>query len=288
MTDPSSVLQWRDMDAATRAAAYSPSSVLDGPLGPYIDAYVADSRAAYAACPGTRTLRYGPADSNTVDVVTPDSTAPVPLHVFLHGGYWQELSKRESFFPAVDTLARGMGFAAVDYTLAPQASLDTIVEECCAAIAELARQAAALNVDPARMVLSGSSAGAHLAAMCCLRLSPDLLPAGVLLLSGVYEIEPLIGTYINDALGLDRASAARNSPASADLRRFPPAVIAWGAQETEEFKRQSRHFAARLAAAGRPARVIEVAWRNHFDIVHDLAADTELGRALSTLANPTG
>lgn len=277
--------QWRAMDDETRAVAYSPSSALEGSIDPFIAAYVENSKAAYAACPDVRTLTYGSKPGNTVDVALPaGADGPVPLHVFIHGGYWQELSKRESFFPAPDTLARGMAFAAVDYTLAPAASVAEIAEECCAALTLLSGQAAALGIDPARIVLSGSSAGAHLAAMCCLNLPPHLRPRGVVLMSGVYELEPLVGTYVNDALGLDAAAAQAVSPALKDLSGFPPALIAWGRQETEEFKRQSRHFAGLLNAAGTSAETLEMAQRNHFDIVEDLANGTALGEGMARLA----
>jgi len=279
-------LEWQDMDKAKLERAYSPSSALDGPIDPYITAYIEKSAAAYAACPDVQTLRYGDLVSNTIDVVIPPSDTPTPLHVFIHGGYWQELSKRESFFPAPDTLARGMAFAAVDYTLCPHASLDAIVTECCAAITHLISQADQLNIDPKRIILSGSSAGAHLAAMTCLNLPPSQQPAGVMLLSGVYELEPLLNTYINDAVAMDRDAAQRNSPGLKNLTTFPPTVIAWGAQETDEFKRQSQRFAQRLAAAGRPVETLEIPNRNHFDIVHDIANDSALGRKLAALVRP--
>lgn len=275
---------WRSMEAEARAIAYSPSSALDGDLDPYIQGYIDKSAAAYAACPNVRSIGYGPRPSNTIDFVAPSSDFAVPLHVFIHGGYWQELSKKESFFPATDTLSRGMAFAAVDYTLAPDAGIDDIVEECCAALARLAAGAGELGVDPERIVVTGSSAGAHLAAMCCLKLPPLLRPSGAVLLSGVYELAPLLGTYINEALGMDRETADRNSPALADLSEFPKAAISWGRQETDEFKLQSRYFADLLANAGRQVETLEMEARNHFDIVDDIANDTALGKKLTALA----
>ena len=126
--------QWREMDDADRARAYSPSSMLDGPLDPFIQAYVEKSAAAYAACTEVQTLRYGDRESTTIDLVVPSSDILVPLHIFIHGGYWQELSKKDSFFPAPEILSRGMAFAVVDYTLCPDATLDELVTECCAAV----------------------------------------------------------------------------------------------------------------------------------------------------------
>ena len=125
-----------------------------------------------------------------------------------------------------------------------------------------------LGFDAGNIVAAGSSAGAYLAAACA-----DAAPAplrGIVPVSGIYDVAPLIGTSINDALGLDDATAA-----ALDLlttaRRFCPAVVAWGEIETSEFKRQSRAFAARLAGDAIPCTSLEVPGRNHFDVVLDLA-----------------
>lgn len=280
----STLLKWREMDAETRANAYSPSNALpDGDLMPFIQAYIDNSAAAYAALPAFQTLSYGPKPSNTLDLVMPKTGEPVPLHVFIHGGYWQELSKRDSFFPAPNILSQGIAFATLDYTLTPNATMDEIVAECVAAVTLLMDTAKYLGIDPQRVVLSGSSAGAQLAAMCCLKLPVNKQPCAVVLMSGIYELEPLLGTYVNNAVGMDLDAAKRNSPALADLTRFPDAVITWGGQETDEFKRQSRSFASRLNAARRPVQAFEMTTRNHFDIVFDLANDSQLGRATTAL-----
>ena len=92
-------------------------------------------------------------------------------------------------------------------------------------------------------------------------------------MSGIFELEPLIGTSINDAVGLDVERARANSPLLQDLSGFPPSVVAFGDNEPDEFKRQSRALVDRLRAAGRPTVEVEVAGRNHFDVVHDIITD---------------
>ena len=258
-----------------RQQQYSPSTMLDGPLDPYLDAYARRSAEAYETAERVETIRYGPGPANTVDLALPavPSDEPVPLHVYIHGGYWQLLSKRDSFFLAPDCLARKMAFATVDYTLAPAATLDEIVDECVAALATLGAVAPDHGIDPTSMVVSGSSAGGHLTAMAALRLPPDQRPAAVIAVSGIFELEPLIGTSINDAVGLDVEQARANSPLLQDLSGFPPSVVAFGDNEPDEFKRQSRALVDRLRAAGRPTVEVEVAGRNHFDVVHDIITD---------------
>ena len=274
------------MTAAERAAAYSPSSMIGGDPAPFLAEYASASAAARAAIP-PQTLAYGPAASQRLDLALPPGRGKAALHLFVHGGYWQELSRRESFFPAPDARARGMAFAALGYTLAPAAALDEIVGEVTRALRFLRAESPRLGLDPGRIVVSGSSAGAHLAAAATLRLAPPERPAGLILLSGIYDLRPLVGTYINAALGLDEAAAARLSPALADLAGLPPLRIAWGAVETDEFKRQSRDFAARARAAGAAVETREAAGRNHFDLPHDLARDRPLGAWLDDLTART-
>jgi arylformamidase len=286
-----------------RERAYSPSSCIGGNYRPFIDAYVQRSAAAHAAAlaAGARhdRLAYGPAPSQGIELYRPaPGGPPTALLVFFHGGYWQELSAADARFAAARCTERGLAFAAVDYTLAPQATLESIVAECRTAIGHLSRQAADLGLDAGRVVVSGSSAGAHLAAMVSLSgaLPPDVRPpAAAILVSGIYRLEPLVGTSINQALALDVARARACSPVLQRLAGFPPSLIAWGDNETGAFKAQSLHFAGALSLAGVPCRTVEVTGRNHFDVILDLVEPgTALGdatlRALSDrpAVTPTG
>jgi arylformamidase len=258
-------VDWRSLSEAEREREYSPSSCIGGDYRPYLRAYAEGSEAARRAHP-PETLRYGPAERQTIDLFLPKNVARPPVLVFFHGGYWQELSKQESAFAAPQCLAHGIACAAVDYTLAPKATVAAIVDECRAAVARLA------DVGP--LVVAGSSAGAHLAAM----VANERLK-GAVLVSGIYELEPLIGTSINAALGLDVAEARRNSPMQRPLEGFPPSLVCWGDNETDQFKRQSRALGEALRAAGAKCSVFECPGRNHFDVILDLADPaTELGR----------
>jgi arylformamidase len=281
MTELGAQMDWRDMDATQRNAAYSPSHALpDGDLMPYLQAYATDSAAVYAAH-DCQTISYGDKPSNTVDLFRPTSDTPAPLHIFIHGGYWQALSKRDSTFPASGLLSQGSAFAAVDYTLAPHASLDEIVSECITAVTLLFEQASSLGIDPSRITLSGSSAGAHLVAMTCLGLPPQYHPKAAVLLSGVYDLEPLIGTIIAEPLQMTLADAHANSPGFKELSPFPSTLLAFGEIEPVEFKRQSRAFANRLPTA----QCLEIKSRNHFDIVYDLSNDSDLAKRITELSN---
>ena len=139
-----------------------------------------------------------------------------------------------------------------------------------------------------RIVIAGSSAGGHLTAMVSVDPTTSWRPAGMVLLSGLYELEPLIGTRINDALDLDVPAAHRSSPARLAIANPPPALVAWGENETSQFKRQSRLFAELIRKAGGDSSVLEVPGRNHFDILTDLGRDaSELGAAVYRLIDST-
>ena len=268
---------------------YSPSSCVDD-LDALLAAYRTESERVRAAV-APRTHAYGPLACQRLDLF---SAGPgTPVHVFVHGGYWQELGKDDSSFPASGFLAAGISYLALDYGLAPEFTLDEIVEQVRTALAWAHANAGALGIDASRLVLSGSSAGAHLAAMAALtdwprRGRPADLVAGLVLLSGIYDLDPLVDTYINDAVRMDHETAARNSPLLR-LRAAPPrppipTVVAWGEHETGAFKRQSADFAEAWAAAGNPVTRLEAPGRNHFDIVHDLADPaTPLGAEVARL-----
>ena len=256
------------LDRPALEREYSPSSVIGGRYASYVERYRAESARAFAALPVERDLRYGDGPRALIDYFPPLPSARRPgLLVYFHGGYWQELSKDDSAFLAPAWHAAGFAHAVVGYTLAPQAGLAAIVEECRAAVAWLRSRADRLGFDAGNVVLAGSSAGGHLAAACA-AASPVPL-RGIVSVSGIFDVAPLVGTSINDALGLDASTAASLDLLRAGLR-FPPAVVAWGEIETGEFKRQSRAFAARLADAGTTCASHEVAGRNHFDVVLEL------------------
>ena len=263
------------MDRATREREDSPSSFIGGDYADYLQRYCAESDKAFRTLRVERDLRYGDAPRALLDYFPAPVPGPRPgLFVYIHGGYWQELSKDQSAFVAPAWHAAGLACAAVGYTLAPQARLPEIVAECRSALTWLHRQADVLGFDPRAIVVAGSSAGGYLAAACADGSSVPL--RGIVCVSGIYDVSPLIGTSINDAIGLDAATAATLNLLSGN-RRFCPAVVAWGEIETSEFKRQGRAFAERLAADGTPSSVLEISGRNHFDVV------LELGRAASPL-----
>ncbi len=269
-------------DIATKAELereYSPSSCVSD-LSVLLDQYRDRSIAARAASPPT-TLSYGSHPAETVDLFLAPESAAKPTVIYIHGGYWQELSKDEHSFPAPAFHAHGFNYVAVNYGLAPQATMAEMIERCRRAVAWLMEQGPAIGLDPGSFHLAGCSAGGHLAAMTV--LTPFPMPiCSLTLMSGVFDLRPIPLTYVNDAIGMSADDALRFSPLllvdTVDLA-LPPALLVWGENETAEFKRQSRDFAAALARRGVSVAQHEIAGRNHFDLIFDLGDEaSEFGR----------
>lgn len=261
-----------DQGSADLERAYSPSSMVGGSSAPFEAQYRRLSSAArdqyrerLVELPGGSLLVQG-------------SSADAPLLVFVHGGYWQALSAADSMFPAADLVPHGWAFAAVDYTLAPGASIDEMVVECSRVLAQF-------GDGRLRVVLVGHSAGAQLVAMAALAQKPPLRVDTVVLVSGIYDLRPIVRTSMNAALGLDEAHAARVSPLLVPTVVPADVVVAWADSDTSAFIEQSKRYAEHLQVHGCRVRVVESAGRHHFDVLFDLGDPaTPLGAAV---LNPT-
>jgi arylformamidase len=258
---------------------YSPSSAINGNYQPYLAAYAQRSAAVREALLSTSMLgvRYGKNVRNIIDVFPAPSSngSPAPTVVFFHGGYWQESSLRDVSFPAAALNAAGLTYISVEYTLAPKATLSAIVEEARQAVRFIVENAARFSVDPHKLVLGGHSAGAHLATFAAEGLRGLSAQPSLLLVSGIFELLPLVRTSINAELGLNEQTAGDLSLMRGFVGgvKVPSAVVAWGEHDTSEFAWQSQHFAKQLAQSPNNSSVnsFVIARRNHFDVIFDLA-----------------
>lgn len=256
---------------------YSPSSRVED-IQHYLDAYADLSATARqeAARIGRceLDLHYGFAPRQRLDLFLPSSSGPHPLHIFVHGGFWQQLSKNESSFAATTFLRNSVAFAALGYTLAPKASISEIVDEVRCAITWLYNNAEQFDINRECICLSGHSAGAHL---CAMMLATDWrscgLPAdivkGVCAVSGVYDLEPVRKSYVNDVAAISERDLQRLSPARQQTLTSCPVSLAYGNNETSEFKRQTDEYREKLLADGSPVRFFELSGHNHFDVILD-------------------
>jgi arylformamidase len=264
---------YRDYDQAGLDAEYNLRNRFpDHPK--FMAAWARDGESERRKPGWQRDLAYGPTPAETLDLLLPSNAGErrMPLLVFIHGGYWQFLDKRDVDWMGPAFAKAGIAFAALNYALAPMAGIDEIVRQVRAGLAWLWRNAPGLGCDPNRIFVSGHSAGGHLTAMMAATDWASLggLPAdlvkGAFPVSGVYDLEPLRLCYHNAALKMDAATAQRLSP----LHMKPRTKKIWltvGGNETDEFLRQQKEFAAAWKKAGADVTIVDAPGLHHFDIL---------------------
>jgi arylformamidase len=279
MTDPAKPAAiYRGMDRAALDAAYNNSAAVADS-----DRWLAGWRQrsdAVRSMPGARLdVPYGPEERTRLDYV-PAGGPGAPLFVFIHGGYWQRNAKELFAFVAEGPRSHGFDVAVVGYPLAPAARLSRIVGEVAAALSFLASDGS-FAFDRSALYVGGWSAGGHLTAMSCHH------PAvcGGLAISGIFDLEPIALTYINDRLQLDAEEVATLSPARLLRSGLAPLALAVGADELSELRRQSTSFGEAAAAAGITMPLQVLPGHHHFSILDELASpDGALTQALLRLA----
>ena len=258
---------YRDMTLAELEVQYNARATvrdIDAEMRAYRDL----SNEAYADLTVLKDIAYGQHEDERIDLF-PTTTPKSPLLIFIHGGYWRALSRRESAFMAKQFVSHDVGVAVIEYTLAPAATLCEIVDQTQRAMSYLIENNDSLPYDPNGIFLAGSSAGAHLAAMA---LRPEI--KGALFASGLYDLEPLRFCAPNEWLSLSETSARENSPMHHPAPCEVPLIFTWGETETDEFKRQTRDYAEKITQAGGAPTEFEVPNRNHFNVITDLADST--------------
>ncbi|MEQ1807548.1 MAG: alpha/beta hydrolase [Burkholderiaceae bacterium] len=240
-------------------------------------------------------LRYASGPNETLDVFVP-RIENAPILVFIHGGYWRSLDKRDVSFVAPSFVQDGAMVVVPNYALCPAVTIDEMTLQLVRSIEWVYRHAASYGADPARIVVVGHSAGGHLAAMMlsCLwsKVARDLpadLVKSAMAISGMFDLEPIRHTpFLMNDLRLTADSALRLSPATFPTPRGVLHVTV-GAQESDEFLRQSDLIRSRWGEASVPV-CERIAQTNHFTVLHDFADSRgrqhELALQLLGLARP--
>jgi len=265
---------WKTMDRATLDAAYNNSKAVPE-SGAMFKEWLARSQDFRARHPEHLDLEYGPRPRNRIDYFSAGSQTPVL--VFIHGGFWQMRSKEDFAFLAEPFVDSGISVAMVGYPLGPDATMDEIVADTHAAIRYLGSHLAELGGDPKRVVVSGWSSGGHLATMV---LDEPILRGGVAF-SGLFDLEPLVNSYVNEKLHMDVATAKRNSPILSLPERSKQLDLFAGGAELSEMRRQTADYAEARRAAGLPMRYTEIPGANHYTILNSMMdRDGEIHRAI--------
>jgi arylformamidase len=221
-------------------------------------------------------LRYGESAGESIDIF-PAKGGDGACLMFIHGGYWRSLDKRDFSFLAPAWTEAGVSVAVVNYDLCPKVAMDEIVRQMLRASRWLWLNAGKYGIDRDRLYVSGHSAGGHLTAMmmCALwpqfdaRLPKDLWKGG-LAISGIYDLRPLMEVdFLQGDLRLDAALALRLSPAFLPPSTRSPVMSCVGGDESSEFIRQNALLGERWGGAF--AGDIAMPGRNHFTVMDGLA-----------------
>ncbi|MBB2961398.1 alpha/beta hydrolase [Methylobacterium sp. R2-1] len=268
-------VDWRGLDRAALTRAYDNSGAVRDSAD-LLAGWRARS-AAFRESKAGSTLAYGPAQRQAVDLYR-CGTAGAPCLAFVHGGYWQRNAREDFSCMAEGPLALGLDVALVGYTLAPEASLTRIAEEIATGLRLLRRE-----TGTGGLVVAGWSAGGHLASLMT-TLAADTVDAA-LAVSGIFDLEPIAGTALDDALRLSEAEVAEFSPIRRLAPGGPPVSVIYGGAELPELCRQSKDYHAARRALGLAGELHAVPGADHFRVLDALIApDGRIAREAARLA----
>lgn len=229
-------------------------------------------------------VRYGDHPREVMDVFRAENAKGAVL--FIHGGYWRAFSKDDFSWVADGFVPQGLTVALLNYPLCPDVTLARIVQAARVAFSKLYRDVLTED-ERARLVVTGHSAGGYLSALHLATTWEDYgLPEhplrGVVPISGVFSLAPLIQTTMNEAIRLDLESAGMLSIYGKPWRSRAQIVLAVGGDESAEFHRQQEDLASGWADLN--PRILDIAGKNHFDVIDGLADPaSELNRTITRM-----
>lgn len=277
---------WLDMDQAQLDDAYDQS--VYAPNQPLVAARrAAVNERVRARIGAPERVAYGPTEIEKVDIYRTDRPN-APVNIFVHGGAWRTGRSADFVWQAEPVVRAGAHYVIVDFINVDEAegNLLTMIDQVRRAVAWVYRNAKSFGGDPDRLYLTGHSSGAHLSGCVVTHdwaaegLPVDILK-GALLSSGMYDLKPVRlskrSLYVKFTDEMEQAlSAMRHLD-----KLHTPLIVSCGTEETPEFQRQSREFAAAVKAAGKPVTYIVGDGYNHFEMPETLVNPYGLlGRAL--------
>jgi len=279
---PKGPLVWLDMDQQALDDAYDQSV-----YAPNQQIVAARRRKASEALLKRMTperLSYGPSDVEKLDIYR-THRPNAPINIYVHGGAWRNGQAKEFAFPAEMFVNAGANFVVLDFVQVQDAggNLLPMAQQVRSAVAWVYRNAARIGGDAERIYITGHSSGAHLSG-CTLVTDwqkdfglPAHLIKGGLLISGMYDLKPVrLSKRSQYVKFTDEIEQALSSQRHLD-KLNAPIIVAYGTEETPEFQRQSREFAAAVKAAGKPVELIVGEGFNHFEMQETLGNPYGIG-----------
>ncbi|KRH78335.1 carboxylesterase NlhH [Ferrovum sp. JA12] len=254
---------WHHMDQDTLNRSYNNSLAVPESKEMF-NHWVIEAKEFRASHAQYLDIPYGPSKREKLDIFVAAPNAPTL--VFIHGGFWQMRSKDDFAFIAKPYVKAGINVVMVGYPLAPEASMSEIVAASQRAITYVQHHIQDWQGDPHRVVVSGWSSGGHLTA----EVMNNSIVSAAVPLSGIYDLEPLVGSYIDKKLHLSQQEVKQFSPMNDIPPKALPIYIFVGGAELSEMRRQSYDYAAKLAALHQPGGFKELPQKNHYTILADM------------------
>jgi len=233
-------------------------------------------------CPST--LSYSDDSLGGIDIFQSD--APGPLVYFVHGGAWKSGDRSMYSFLARNLAEIGCPLAVPDFPKIQIVGLPEMVER----VAQGLRAVLAAFPDYARrgVIIAGHSSGAHLAACLAVGQGGSDIPAlmtGCLLISGIYDMEPVLLSSRRHYVTLDEVEAKRLSPLHfADQLAGARVSIFFGSAESPEFIRQAKVFAQETSITCPDVQVHSLDGYDHFSILLEtLQSDSRILEAIASM-----
>ena len=254
-------------------------------------------------------IRYaeGAGNRHLLDVYRPAAgTTNAPVLLQIHGGAWMVGTKNTQGRPLMNALARaGWVCVAINYQLSPRAKHPDHLVDCKLALRWIREHAAEYGGDPTRVVVTGGSAGGHLAAMVGLTANDpayqpgfedvDTSVAACVPIYGAYDLEELftrfgsrVGRRISSFMGDMVVGASALDPTGLAAYRdaspmhhirpgAPPFLLLHGTIDNLVPIAQARRLTSTLQDAGVEAVLVELSGAPHaFDVFHSTWGDTSV------------
>ena len=267
------------VDTAEQLARIGPVIDLDGTAALYAALH------AHRATDDLRTApdqAYGPDPRQQLDVFAEAAAAGEmrPVLVFVHSGGFTGGDKRGAddspFYANVGHWAARNGMVGVNmtYRLAPAHPYPAAEADIGLALAWVRAHITLFGGDPGRVFLMGHSAGASHVASYAASSQPGAVGlAGVLLVSGLYELGAEDSESVRAYYGDDPALRAQRWPSAGLERVEAPVLLGYAALDPPGFIEQALRLRSRLAAAGRPPAVVAFAQHNHMSEIYSLGTE---------------
>ncbi len=219
-------------------------------------------------------IQYGNTEVEQLDMYAP-KRKNAPIHIFIHGGAWQVGNgSGEQAYNGRKFVELGVMYVAPDYELVTNSnrSLYPMVEQLRKAVVWTFRNAQRYGGNPDNIYISGHSAGAHLVGVL---LTTDWTQYGVptnvikgaFLCSGMYDLYPVSLSSRNKYVEFTDKMVKDLSPINHIAQINAPVVLAYGTNESPEFKRQSQEFAEALKKQSKQVDLLILEGYNHFELI---------------------